>query len=250
MKKEELRELLENLEKGKSSVSEVMEELKSLPYEDLGFAKIDSHRPLRKNMPEAILAEGKTPDQIKQIVKETSKTDLVMLTRVEETIYEELKGDFENAEYFPSANMIIIGQPYEEEPDGHILVATGGTGDLPVAEEAAVTAKYLGNKVKKAYDIGVAGIHRLLDHEKEIHEASVIIAVAGMEGSLPSVIGGIASAPVIGVPTSKGYGTNFGGVSALLSMLNSCAPGIAVVNIDNGYGAGCIASLINRAGKS
>ncbi len=246
MKKEKLVELLKKLEEGKVSVEETVNELESLPYQDLGFAKIDKHRSLRNKMPEAVLAEGKSSEQILKIVREMEKDELVLVTKVEKETGENLEEEFEKAKFFTDAKMVAVGEPYDDMGKGKILVVSGGTSDLPIAKEAAITAEYLGNDVKTIFDIGVAGIHRLLDHEEEIRNANVIVAVAGMEGSLPSVISGLSPVPVIGVPTSKGYGSNLEGISALLSMLNSCAPGLAVVNIDNGYGAGCMASLINR----
>lgn len=246
MKKEKLVELLKKLEEGKVSVEETVNELESLPYQNLGFAKIDKHRSLRNKMPEAVLAEGKSSEQILKIVREMEKDELVLVTKVEKEIGETLEEEFENAKFFTDAKMVAVGEPYDNMGEGKILVVSGGTSDLPIAKEAAITAEYLGNDVKTIFDIGVAGIHRLLDHEEEIRNANAIVAVAGMEGSLPSVISGLSPVPVIGVPTSKGYGSNLEGISALLSMLNSCAPGLAVVNIDNGYGAGCMASLINR----
>ncbi len=239
-------ELLKKLEEGKISIEETVNELESLPYKDIGFAKIDEHRSLRKKMPEAVLAKGKSSEQIMKIVEEMKEDELVLVTKVEKDIGAALEKEFENAKFFKDAKMVALGEPYKDMGKGEILVVSGGTSDLPIAKEAAITAEYLGNNVKTIFDIGVAGIHRLLDHEEEIRNASVIVAVAGMEGSLPSVVSGISPVPVIGVPTSKGYGSNLEGISALLSMLNSCAPGLAVVNIDNGYGAGCMASMINR----
>ena len=261
------RELLEGVRSGAVSVDEALLRLKREPFEDLGFAKIDGHRRIRQGADEVIYGAGKTPEQISGIVSAMRKNgqERILITRLSpETagrIKTELDGQISAAEaagrlaaepvfsYYPEARIGIVGGMPEPDGIGRILVATGGTSDIPVAEEAALTAEFFGNRVTRLYDVGVAGLHRLLAHLEEIMEASVIIAIAGMEGALASVIGGLADCPVIAVPTSVGYGAAFGGMSALLSMLNSCASGVAVVNIDNGFGAGYLAGRINHMGE-
>ena len=225
-----------------------MAQLKSLPFEDLGFAKIDHHRCLRKGFPEVIWGEGKTPDQILSIMRQMKSTGQnILVTRLEETKARVLRKAFRKSRYYPRSRVLVYhSHAVKAEGKGTILVITAGTTDIPVAEEAAVTAQLMGNHVEALYDVGVAGIHRLLHERKRLEAASVLIVVAGMEGALPSVVGGLVNRPVIAVPSSVGYGTSFGGITALLAMLNSCASGVAVVNIDNGFGAGYMASLINR----
>ena len=241
-----LENLLNNFRDGKIDINRTMEELKSLPYKDLGFAKIDSHRALRRGFPEVIYCEGKTPDQVSQIVKEMVKTSSTILgMRADSEVFKSIKKVAKNAEYFKDARAVLIGEKPKISNTGLILVISAGTADIPVASEAALTAEVLGNNVKRIFDAGVAGIHRLLSHRETLVKANVIIVAAGMEGALPGIVGGLVSCPVIGVPTSIGYGTSFNGLSALLTMLNSCVPGIAVVNIDNGFGAGYLAHLIN-----
>lgn len=247
MEERAIYELLKSIQQGDASVEEGMEKLKHLPFEDLGYAKIDHHRGLRNGYPEVIYCEGKALDHIEGIVKSLLlKGNNILATRVSPEAYERMKNLSENVLYYPIARVVIFKQHEYSTSSRKIVVATGGTSDIPVAEEAALTAEVLGNQVDRIYDVGVAGIHRLLAQADRLQEASVVIAVAGMEGALASVIGGLVEVPVIAVPTSVGYGANFGGLAALLTMLNSCASGISVVNIDNGFGAGYMASTINR----
>lgn len=243
------RETLEAVAAGNLSVDQALLDLKKAPFEDLGYAKVDLHRGVRQGAAEVIYGAGKTAEQITGIAAAMLKNHIstVLITRmdaekaakVEETL---------PLDYHPDARIGILGPIPEPTGLGSIVVATGGTSDIPVAEEAALTAEVHGNRVIRLYDVGVAGIHRLLSHTDEIMNASVIVAVAGMEGALASVIGGLADCPVIAVPTSVGYGAAFGGVAALLSMLNSCASGVSVVNIDNGFGAGYLAGMMNHMG--
>lgn len=244
-----VKKILEAVRNGRLSVEDAVMKLKTAPFVDLGFAKIDLHRPLRQGVAEVIYGTGKSPEQIIGIadVMRKSGQSTILITRLPAAAAEKLKQAFaDDFTYHAVAQIGIIGLLPKPNGHGKIVVATGGTSDLPVAEEAALTAEVLGNEVTRLYDVGVAGLHRLLAHLEEIMNATVIIAVAGMEGALASVIGGLAACPVIAVPTSVGYGASFGGVSALLSMLNSCASGVSVVNIDNGFGAGYIASMINH----
>ena len=243
----EIRRLLEDVQKGSVSVDDALLKIKTEPYEDLGYAKVDFHRKLRQGMPEVIYGAGKTPEQILGIINSMLEKgqDKILITRLSEEAAEFLS-DQQGFEYKKDARIGTIGYRSKADGIGKIVVATGGTSDIPVAEEAALTAEWYGNEVVRLYDVGVAGLHRLLAHKEEIMSASVIIAIAGMEGALASVIGGMADCPVIAVPTSVGYGASFGGLSALLSMLNSCASGVSVVNIDNGFGAGYLASMINH----
>ena len=245
---QKLERLLKNVKSGETSVEEAKAQLKSLPFEDLGFARIDHHRVLRKGFPEVIWGEGKTSHQILSIMKQLkSKGHNVLITRLDEKRAKVIRRVFRKSQYYPQSRVLtLLNHPIELIGKGTILVVTAGTTDIPVAEEAVVTAQLMGNQVETLYDVGVAGIHRLLSERGRLEKARVIIVVAGMEGALPSVVGGLVDRPVIAVPTSIGYGTSFGGVTALLAMLNSCASGVAVVNIDNGFGAGCMASLINR----
>lgn len=242
-----IKTLLEQIKNGNIDIDEGMEVLKDLPFQDLGYANIDHHRQLRTGYPEVIYCEGKSVDQIIGIVKAMlGKNVNILATRANKEVYEATK-DLHNDVFYHEASRILVFKkiPYKQSK-AKILIATGGTSDIPVAEEAALTAEVLGCKVLRLYDVGVAGIHRLMSRKDLIDEANVIIAVAGMEGALPSVIGGLADAPVIAVPTSVGYGAHFDGLASLLAMLNSCASGIAVVNIDNGFGAGYMASSIIR----
>ncbi|OGP54622.1 MAG: 1-(5-phosphoribosyl)-5-amino-4-imidazole-carboxylate carboxylase [Deltaproteobacteria bacterium RBG_13_52_11b] len=243
-----LESLLKGVKSGKISIGEAFAHLRSLPFEDLGYARIDHHRSIRKGFPEVILGEGKTVSEILSIMKELKeKEQNILITRLGEEKAKGLRRVFPKSRYYPRSRVLTyFTHPVNVEGKGTILVVTAGTTDIPVAEEAAVTAMFMGNHVETLYDVGVAGIHRLLSERKRLEEARVLIVVAGMEGALPSVVGGLVSRPVIAVPTSVGYGTSFGGIAALLAMLNSCASGVAVVNIDNGFGAACIASLINR----
>ncbi|SNS94842.1 hypothetical protein SAMN05446037_102913 [Anaerovirgula multivorans] len=247
MKVEAIEKLLIDVKENKVDIAEALSTLKQLPYQDLGFAKIDHHRELRQGYPEVIYCSGKTIDQIVHIIEiMIHRGSNVLGTRATEEMFEAVKKQFPMAAYNQSARTITIVQKEIEPSKGYIAVVTGGTSDMPVAEEAAVTAEILGNKVERIYDVGVAGIHRLFSKLEIITNARVVIAVAGMEGALASVVGGLVDKPVIAVPTSVGYGANFGGLAALLSMLNSCASGTAVVNIDNGFGAGYMASMINK----
>lgn len=243
-----LEEVLKRLRSGKATVEETLAQLKSLPFEDLGYARIDHHRSLRKGFPEVIWGEGKTSGQIVSIVRELkSKGHNVLITRLEDRKAKTVQKAFPKGRYYPLSKMLThLTHPIEIVGKGVVLVITAGTTDIPVAEEAVVTAQMMGNRVESLYDVGVAGIHRLLTERKRLEAARVLVVVAGMEGALPSVVGGLVDRPVIAVPTSVGYGTSFGGVTALLAMLNSCASGVAVVNIDNGFGAGYMASLVNR----
>ena len=249
MDKHNLRHLLEQVSQGSLTVDEAVLQLKTAPFQDLGFAKVDHHRCLRNGIAEVIYGAGKTPEQIaaisSSILSEGQKTVLITRMSNEAAEYARQSLPFQ---YYENAHVGIVGEIPRPNGAGRIVIATGGTSDIPVAEEAALTAIALGNEVTRLYDVGVAGVHRLLAHVEDIMNARVIIAIAGMEGALASVIGGLADCPVIAVPTSVGYGASFGGLAALLSMLNSCASGISVVNIDNGFGAGYLASMINHIG--
>jgi len=243
---EELRELLEKVRTGKISIEEALERLRRLPYEDLGFAKVDTHRALRRRFPEVIFCTGKTVEQVVEIARRMQEAGQpVMATRVSPEIAEALKEAFPKAVYYRDARIVTIGMK-PPEPRGLVVIVSAGTSDIPVAEEAALTAEMMGARVERLYDVGVAGVHRLLDNLERLFQANAIVVVAGMEGALPSLVGGLVDKPVIAVPTSVGYGVSFGGVAALLGMLTACAPGIAVVNIDNGFGGGYMAGLINR----
>jgi NCAIR mutase (PurE)-related protein len=244
-----LEDLLKKVKSGKTRLDEAIVQLKSLPFEDLGFTRIDHHRSLRKGFPEVIWGEGKTSGQVLSIMKQLKrKGQNILITRLEEKKARVIRKVFPKSQYyFRSKVLTYHTHPVKSEGRGMILVITAGTTDIPVAEEAAVTAQFMGNRVETLYDVGVAGIHRLLSERQKLEAARVLIVVAGMEGALPSVVGGLVDRPVIAVPTSVGYGASFGGITALLAMLNSCASGVAVVNINNGFGAGYMASLINRA---
>ena len=239
--------MLESLKRGDITVDDAYFALKKAPFEDIGFAKVDTHRMIRQGMPEVIYGAGKTPEQIIKILDtlEESGQQRILVTRLSEDKAEAVSG-LHNIAYRGEARIGYTGEIPEPDGIGTVVIATGGTSDIPVAEEAAVTAEFYGNKVKRLYDVGVSGVHRLLSHAEEVMDASVVIAIAGMEGALASVIGGLADCPVIAVPTSVGYGASFHGLSALLAMLNSCASGVSVVNIDNGFGAGYLASMINH----
>jgi NCAIR mutase (PurE)-related protein len=244
---DETRLLLENVKNGSLDIDKALGKLEDLPFKDLGFAKIDNHRELRVGYPEIIYCAGKTPEQIRGIVEfMLTKNVNILGTRASEEAYKEVKKVCDKAEYNKEARTITIKNKETETTDTYIAIVTAGTSDIPVSEEAAITAEIFGNKVERIYDVGVAGIHRLFDKLQIIRNAKVVIVVAGMEGALASVVGGLVDKPVVAVPTSIGYGTNFGGVSALLSMLNSCASGVSVVNIDNGFGAGYLGSIINK----
>ena len=245
MDKEKIAELLENVRSENIEISEALEIIKALPYKDLGYAKIDTHRDLRKGFPEVIFCEGKSLEQIRGIIRHLSdKNRVVMGTRATQEIFQTIREVRPDCKYYEKARIVVIGKEPEANSKRKILVISAGTSDIPVAEEAAVTARMMGNCVETLYDVGVAGIHRLLSQIETLFSADVIIVVAGMDGALPSVVGGLVDKPIIAVPTSIGYGASFRGVAALLTMLNSCAPGVTVVNIDNGFGAGYSASLI------
>ena len=249
MAQEKLLELLRRVQEGTVSPEQAVLELKVSPFEDLGYAKVDHHRAIRQGIPEVIFGSGKTAEQILGIASAMRRrgNENILITRLSDEKARILAEQLPLT-YDPVSRIGIIGQKGEVTASGTIVVATGGTSDLPVAEEAALTAETLGNQVERLYDVGVAGLHRMLAHLDAIMEARVIVAVAGMEGALASVLGGLVDCPVIAVPTSIGYGANFGGLSALLSLLNSCASGVSVVNIDNGFGAGYLASMINHMG--
>lgn len=243
----EIKRVLEDVHAGRMSVDDALLKIKVEPFEDIGYAKVDLHRKIRQGAAEVIYGAGKTPEQIVGILDVMIRNgqDTVLITRMSEEAAE-VVGKVHSLDYHRDAKAGIVGKLPEPTGLGKIVVATGGTSDIPVAEEAALTAEILGNEVVRLYDVGVAGLHRTLAHLEEIMSASVIIAIAGMEGALASVIGGLADCPVIAVPTSVGYGASFHGLSALLSMLNSCASGVSVVNIDNGFGAGYLANMINH----
>lgn len=243
-----LKDLLNNVKSGKIDIDEALRKLKKLPFEDIGFATIDHHRSLRRGFPEVIYGPGKKAEEIVKISeKMTGKGENVLITRLTYKKARIVKEHFPTSDYYPGPKALtIMVSPIKKRGKGKILVVSAGTSDMPVAEEAAITARIMGNDVETLFDIGVAGLHRLLGKMDSIMGASVIIVVAGMEGALPSIIGGLVDKPVIAVPTSIGYGTSLKGISALLGMLNSCVSGITVVNIDNGFGAGYAASLINR----
>lgn len=246
MKKEDLEKVLSDLKDGKISVEMAMEKLKYLPFSDLGFARIDHHRELRTGYPEIIYCQGKTTDQVKSIFGHIISTGQdVFGTRANEEMYNAVREIAPGATWFSEARIISCVSGKKEIRDTPIAIITAGTSDIPVAEEAAVTAELLGNRVIRIYDAGVAGIHRLMDKLPEIRSCRVVVVIAGMEGALASVVGGLVDKPVIAVPTSVGYGASFNGISALLAMLTSCASGVSVVNIDNGFGAGFNASMIN-----
>ncbi|MCS7201981.1 MAG: nickel pincer cofactor biosynthesis protein LarB [Dictyoglomus sp.] len=245
MNREKIREILEKIKRGELDVEEGLEKISFLPYEDLGYAKVDYQRSITRGFPEVVFCQGKTPEQVANIMEKLlSRNPRVLATRAGKDVFELVKTKIKDAKYNEFARTItVIREDYEKK--GKVIVACAGTADLPVAEEAVETAEITGSNVERIYDIGIAGLHRVLDKIKILRSANVIIAVAGMEGALPSVIGGLVDKPVIAVPTSIGYGANFNGLSALLTMLNSCVPGIAVVNIDNGFSAGYLASMIN-----
>ena len=237
-----IKEILGSVRSGRMSVKEAEERLRHLPYEDIAFARIDHHRHLRQGIPEVVFASGKTKDQVVAIARAMhEKSRRFLISKAGEEVYNAL--GMEDAVYYPASGMILVGE--KKQKKGCVLVLTAGTSDIAVAEEAAVTASFLGSRVQSVYDVGVAGLHRLIDGMGSMDKARVIIIVAGMEGALPSVVGGMTDKPIIAVPTSTGYATSFGGLTALFAMLNSCVPGIAVMNIDNGFGAGCLAHKIN-----
>jgi len=253
MNSEELLKLLKSLEQGKLTPETAFERLKHLPFEDIGFAKVDHHRAIRQGYAEVVFGKGKTPTQVAEIVRAMLRAKAshnILITRANKKTFAAVKPAARaaklRAEFHELSGTISIERSRKIQGKGLILVVTAGTSDIPVAEEALVTARSMGNRAEAIYDVGVAGLHRLLEHRDKLAEARVIVCVAGMEGALPSVVAGLVSAPVIAVPTSTGYGSSFGGLTALLAMLNSCASNVSVVNIDNGFGAGCVASVINK----
>ncbi|MHB8171689.1 MAG: nickel pincer cofactor biosynthesis protein LarB [Thermincolia bacterium] len=249
MERNNLQKLLEQIKSGQVSVETGLDVLKQLPFEDLGYAKVDHHRSLRTGFPEVIFGEKKTPQQIMGIAQRLAAMgNQVLATRVAEDTFDQIQGHLPAATYHRQARCFTLGSPREPVNLGTIAIVSAGTADLPVAEEAAVTAWFMGNPVERLYDVGVAGIHRILNHRQVLQHSSVVIVVAGMEGALTSVVAGLTDKPVIGVPTSIGYGANLGGLAPLLTMLNSCATGIGVVNIDNGFGAATLAHAINSLG--
>ncbi|NOZ64665.1 MAG: nickel pincer cofactor biosynthesis protein LarB [Caldiserica bacterium] len=243
MKEEVIYRILADLNQGKVSLDEAFQRLKDLPFKDLGFAKIDYHREMRKGLPETVFCLGKTPENVVNIFSEMEGKVNILATKASKEIMEIVSRKFPRAKIYEDARIIYLGE-YPEVEERKAVVLTGGTGDIPVAREAMIVARAMGVEVKPIFDVGVAGIHRLGSFKEEINSAEVIIVVAGMDGALPSVVAGLFSKPVVAVPTSVGYGANFQGISPLLTMLNSCAPGVVVVNIDNGYGAGYFAALI------
>jgi pyridinium-3,5-biscarboxylic acid mononucleotide synthase len=247
MDQDHLRALLEQVRAGAVDIDAALERMRHLPFEDLGFAKVDHHRALRHGIPEVVFGKGKTPDQIVAIANSLlARAQNVLITRASEDAAQRMLAEHPEAEHFPASGAIRIWRDRTVRGKGRIAVVSAGTSDLPVTEEARVTAEIMGNEVETIHDIGVAGIHRLLHHSERLMQARVVIVCAGMEGALASVIGGLVSAPVIAVPTSVGYGASFQGLAALLGMLNSCASNVTVVNIDNGFGAGYAASMMNR----
>lgn len=250
MNTDNLKKLLAEVRSGKVDVKSAMTALRHLPFEDIEFAVVDHHRHLRQGSPEVIYCERKTIPQVRAIAqKMIEKGSDVLATRAGKDVYKSLKALDKRADYNEAARTVVIEHKKKKPTEGTVLVVTAGTTDIPVGEEAAVTARAMGSRVETMYDVGVSGIHRLFNRKETLYSARVIVVVAGMDGALPSVVGGLVDKPVIAVPTSVGYGASFGGIAALLTMLNSCAPGIAVVNIDNGFGAGCMAHKINLMGE-
>lgn len=250
MTAEEIKQLLGDVKNGRVSEDEAISILQDIPFKSLdGFANLDTHRSLRCGFPEVVFGEGKTANQLKRIITTLAqKSNKVLVTRLSKIMYDEIKSEIPDAVYHSDSRLLVIDNSPDDEKIPGCLVLTAGTIDIPVAEEAAITMELMGNQVDRIYDVGVAGLPRLLAHLDTIRKARVIVVVAGMDGALPSVVGGLVSVPVIGVPTSTGYGASFNGVAALLTMINSCASGVAVVNIDNGFGAGSLASRINHVG--
>jgi len=250
MNSQEILKLLKSVEQKKLSPDTAIERLKHLPFEDIGFAKVDHHRALRQGYAEVVFGKGKTPEHVAEIVRamvrHKSSHQNILVTRADKKIFAAVKRANRRAKFHPVSGVITIERSSALIGKGTILIVSAGTSDIPVAEEALLTARMMGNRAEPLYDVGVAGIHRLLEHRTMLTDARVIICIAGMEGALPSVVGGLVAVPVIAVPTSTGYGASFGGVAALLGMLNSCASNVTVVNIDNGFGAACVASCINR----
>jgi NCAIR mutase (PurE)-related protein len=250
MDAEKLRRLLTEVQEGQVGVDQAMDRLRALPYDDIGYARLDVHRSLRQGLPEVVFCQNKTAEQATGILERLwEHHDRVLATRVTAEMAAAIQSRLPQAEYDPTSRLLNLARTQPSPPDAdapYALVVSGGTSDLPVAEEAAQTAEFMGSRVERAYDVGVAGVHRLLDERERLSGADVVISVAGMEGALTSVVGGLVACPVVGVPTSVGYGAHFDGLAPLLAMLNSCAPGVAVVNIDNGFGAGLYAHLILR----
>ncbi len=248
MEPDAIRSLLEAVASGETTPADAFGKLETLPFADLGHAKVDHHREMRCGFPEVVFCQGKSPSQVRSIARELLEHgDIFLGTRASASHFQSVGQVALDARYFEESRLIVVDRRDPRPQHGHIVVASGGTADQPVAEEAAVSAEVMGNRVSRVYDVGVAGLHRLLAHQDVLREANVIIAVAGMEGALPSLVAGLVSCPVVAVPTSIGYGASFGGIAALLTMLNSCASGIGVVNIDNGFGAAALASRINQA---
>jgi len=246
----EIERLLRAVEQGRLTAAQATERLRGLAFHDLGFAKVDHDREPRCALPEAVFCEGKTPEQIRSIAQALlERNGNLLATRASDDAVAAISSVAADAVHCPLARTVTVKRRQRPAPPGEIAIVCAGTADIPVAEEARVTAEFLDNRVRTVYDVGVAGLHRLMHHLDALRRASVVIVVAGMEGALASVVGGLVPRPVIGVPTSVGYGASFGGLAALLTMLNSCAAGVAVVNIDNGFGAACVASLINRASR-
>lgn len=247
MTADQIKTLLQQVRRGSMSVGAAVEQLRDLPYEDLGYAKIDHHRALRQGFPEVIFGRGKSVEHVEGVVRRMlPRKHNILITRASEAMFQAVKRAAPTAEFHSLCGAIVIQQNKLRTGKGKILVVTAGTSDIPVAEEALLTARITGNRAESLYDVGVAGIHRLIGESRQLRSARVIVCAAGMEGALPSVVAGLVSVPVIAVPTSIGYGASFGGMAALLGMLNSCASNVAVVNIDNGFGAGYLASMINR----
>jgi len=246
MYKEQIKNILEDLNKNKIDVEKAFEKLKILPYEDIGFAKIDHHRDIRRGFPEFVLCQNKKTEQIVEIIKRIFKYNDVLATKANEKTFRAVKKIYKNALYNKTAKTIIIKKRKRSmKTQEKVIILSAGTSDIGVSEEAAITAEFLGCNVKRIYDVGVAGVHRLLSKSKEINDSDIIIVVAGMEGALASVVSGMVDKPVIAVPTSIGYGANFKGIAPLLSMMNCCSPGVVVVNIDNGFGAGYFAAMLS-----
>lgn len=247
MDRDQLRGLLEQVSSGAVGIDSALDRMRHLPFEDLGYAKLDHHRSLRHGLTEVVFGKGKTPEQVAGIAERLlEKSQNLLITRTNESVAAELKSKFPETEYFPLSGAIRVWRDRTRHGKGVLAVVCAGTSDIPVAEEAQITGEIMGNEVDSIYDVGVAGIHRLIAQSERLMQARVVVVAAGMEGALPSAVGGLVSVPVIAVPTSVGYGASFQGLAALLGMLNSCASNVTVVNIDNGFGAGYVASLINR----
>ncbi len=247
MDADRLLDLLEAVARGELGTEDAFARLKDLPYAEIGDAKVDHHREIRCGFPEVVFCQGKTPKQVRSIAKEVlSRSDVLLGTRADAAHFQAVAQTATDARYFEDARVLLVDRREDPPKEGHVVVTTGGTADMPVAEEAAVCAEVMGNKVTRLYDVGVAGLHRLLAHQELLRSARVVIAIAGMEGALPSIVAGMVPVPVLAVPTSVGYGASLGGIAPLLTMLNSCAAGIGVLNIDNGFGAAALATRMNR----